>query len=46
LREMIGAVVGEKLQILFANEDDWELTDELEADFFGKQKKSNGFIAR
>ncbi len=30
LREMIGAVVEEKLQALFADEDDLELTDELQ----------------
>ncbi len=29
LREMIGVVVEEKLQSLFANEDDLEFTDEL-----------------
>lgn len=30
LREMIGSVVEEKLQALFADEDDLELTDELQ----------------
>jgi len=39
LREMIGTVVEEKLQILFADEDDLELTDELKARFFRQTKE-------
>ena len=39
LREMIGTVVEEKLQILFADEDDLELTDELKARLFRQTKE-------
>jgi len=39
LREMIGAVVEEKLQILFADEDDLELTDELKAKLLRQTKE-------
>ncbi len=39
LREMIGAMVEEKLQILFADEDDLELTDELKARLFRQTKE-------
>lgn len=39
LREMIGAVVEEKLQNLFANEGDLELTDELKARLFQQTKE-------
>ncbi|MDQ3749330.1 MAG: hypothetical protein M3367_10025 [Acidobacteriota bacterium] len=39
LRELIGAVVEEKLQILFADEDDLELTDELKARLFRQTKE-------
>jgi hypothetical protein len=34
LREVIGAVVEEKLRALFADEDDLELTDEIKARLF------------
>jgi hypothetical protein len=39
LREMIGEVVEEKLQNLFADEDDLELTDELTARLFRQSKE-------
>ena len=39
LREMIGEVVEEKLQNLFAYEDDLELTDELIARLFRQSKE-------
>lgn len=39
LREMIGAVVEEKLQILFADEDHLELTDKLKARLFRQTKE-------
>ncbi len=39
LREIIGEVVEEKLQNLFAGEDDLELTDELKARLFRQTKE-------
>lgn len=39
LREVIGAVVEEKLQILLNNEDDLELTDELRERLVRQQKQ-------
>lgn len=43
LREMIGSMVEEKLQSLFADEDNLELTDELKARLFRqKEETENG----
>jgi len=39
LRKIIGTVVEEKLQALFADEDDLELTDELKARLFRQTKE-------
>jgi len=39
LREMIGAVVEEKLQMLLADEDNLELTDELKRRLFWQTKE-------
>jgi len=39
LREMIGVVVEEKLQILLDDEDDLELTDELQERLLRQQKE-------
>lgn len=39
LREVIGAVVEEKLQALFADENDLDLTDELKARLFRQSKE-------